>query len=161
MLVEDVMADEMVTCDLNESLENIAYKMWNGDLGAVPVLNEYGMPVGMITDRDICMALALRHSHAAHLHARDLLHGRFVSCSPKWEIKQALKLMAQEKIRRLPVVNGDGHIMGLVSLGDLAVVAVSGKKKTELTKEEFVDAFNNIATPHIRHSHELAVSGSA
>lgn len=158
MLVEDVMTEETVICDINESLESIAYKMWNGDFGAVPVVNEYGMPVGVITDRDICMALALRHCNASQLRARDLLHDRFVSCSPKWELKQALKLMAQEKIRRLPVVDDDGHIKGLVSLADMAVVAVSGKKKGSLSKGDFVDAFCNIAVPHIPHSHALTVT---
>lgn len=148
MLVEQAMTTATACCGLHDSLESIAFQMWNGDLGAVPVLNEHGMPIGIITDRDIAMAVALRHAAPADLLAQDLMRGNLISCSPKWEIKQALKLMVKEKIRRLPVVNDQHQVVGLLSLSDIAACAGTGKKKTDLSVTEFIGAMRVIAAPH-------------
>lgn len=149
MLVEQAMTTATLCCDLNDTLETIAYQMWNGDCGAVPVLNEQGMPVGIITDRDIAMALALRHAKAAQLRAGDLVGVRpLVSCSPRWELKQALKLMTKEKIRRLPVVDDEHRVVGLLSLCDIVEVAGSGRKKSDVSITELVDSLRKIARSH-------------
>lgn len=149
MLVEQAMTTATACCGLNDSLETIAYQMWNGDFGAVPVLNEQGMPVGMITDRDIAMAAALRHASPAQLFAHQLIGERpLVSCSPTWELKQALKLMVKEKIRRLPVVDDEHRVVGLLSLCDIIEVAGSGRKKSDEAVADLVAAQRLIAESH-------------
>lgn len=149
MLVEHAMTTATLCCSLDDTLETIAYQMWNGDCGAVPVLNEQGMPVGIVTDRDIAMALALRHASAHQLRARDLVGARaLVSCSPSWELRQALKLMTKEKIRRLPVVDDQHHVVGLLSLCDIVEVAGSGRKKSDVSITELVDSLRQIAQSH-------------
>lgn len=148
MQVENVMSAATICCGLQDSLESVVYQMWNGDVGAVPVLNEQGMPVGIITDRDIAMALGLRHVSPAQLCARDLLDAPLVSCSPRWDVRQALKLMAKERIRRLVVVDDQHHMVGMLSLCDVAAVAGNGRKKSDVSLTELVEAMRLIATPH-------------
>lgn len=149
MLVEQAMTKTTVCCGLNDSLEHIIYQMWNGDFGAVPIVNEHGMPVGIITDRDIAMALGLRHASPAQLYAGDLVSGQqLVSCSASWELKQALKLMVKEEIRRLPVVDDAHQVVGILSLSDIASFAGNGRKKTDVSLTEYVEAMKVIARSH-------------
>lgn len=161
MLVEQAMTTATACCGLNDSLETIAYQMWNGDFGAVPVLNEQGMPVGMITDRDIAMATALRHASPAQLFAHQLIGERpLVSCSPKWELKQALKLMVKEKIRRLPVVDDQYQVIGILTLSDIGHAVGSGRKKTEISPAEFAGAMKMIAGAHRQSARAVAAQVS-
>lgn len=155
MLVEDCMTTDTVTCYQDEALSSIAHKMFCGDFGAVPVLDDFDRPVAMITDRDICMTVMFKNKQPDNLYARDVTSQAIISCSPKWEVKQALKLMRKEKIRRLPVVDDDAKIVGILSLSDIASGAAFGRKKGELKQMDFIDTFKSIAEPHMRGSHQL------
>ena len=155
MLVKDCMTTDTVTCHQDEPLSSIAHKMFCGDFGAVPVLDDYDRPVAMITDRDICMTVMFKNNRPDSLCARDVINHTLISCSPTWEVRQALKLMQKEQVRRLPVVDDEGKIIGLLSLSDIATSATFGRKKSELKQMEFIDTFKSIAEPHMRKSPQL------
>ncbi len=152
MLVKDCMTTDTVTCHQDEPLSSIAHKMFCGDFGAVPVLDDFNRPVAMITDRDICMTVMFKNNQPDSLYARDVINHSLVSCSPTWEVKQALKLMQKEQVRRLPVVDDEGKIVGLLSLSDIATSAPFGRKKGELKQMDFIDTFKSIAEPHTQKS---------
>ena len=82
--------------------------MWDYDCGALPVVNEAGHVIGMITDRDIAIAAATKRRPAAEIAVSEVISGNVCSCVRDDDIKSALKTMRHEKVRRLPVVKADG-----------------------------------------------------
>lgn len=120
MKIEDVMTRSVQACAPNDTLATAAQIMWENDCGAVPVVDKDGKLLGIITDRDLAMAahlqnVALRESRVASAMARDVK-----SCSPQATPAAVQALMQQHKIRRVPVVDADRRLVGMVSLGDLA-----------------------------------------
>lgn len=120
MKIEDVMTRSVHACAPNDTLATAAQIMWENDCGAVPVVDKDGKLLGIITDRDLAMAahlqnVALRESRVASAMARDVK-----SCSPQATPAAVQTLMQQHKIRRVPVVDADRRLVGMVSLGDLA-----------------------------------------
>jgi CBS domain-containing protein len=93
--------------------------MRDGDVGAIAVKAD-GKLVGIVTDRDItCRALATGRN-VAKMKAKDVMTKRVVSCSPTDDIKTAIRMMEAKKIRRLPVMDSDKALVGMLSLGDIS-----------------------------------------
>lgn len=125
MKIEEIMTRDVRTCTPNDSLATAAQIMWENDCGAVPVVDRDGKIVGIITDRDLAMAaqlqgVALRESRVASAMARDIK-----TASPQDTPATLQALMQQHKIRRVPVVDAEKRLVGMVSLGDLAYVMSS------------------------------------
>jgi CBS domain-containing protein len=110
-------------CELNESLAQAAKTMWETDCGALPVLKDGREVVGLITDRDICMAMAMRDCNPAAVSAEEVITGNVFSVKPEDEIKEALELMQQQQVRRLPVVSAEGELKGMLSMNDIVLQA--------------------------------------
>ena len=120
MEVQRMMRHSVRTCHPNDSLNDAAQIMWEDVCGSVPVVDDHLKPVGFLTDRDICMA---PYTQGAPLHAlrvESAMARRVVSCRPTDDIDDAARVMAQNRVRRLPVVGGDGRLIGLLTLDDLA-----------------------------------------
>ncbi len=136
MKVEDVMTKGVHSCRPETNLSMAAMQMWNGDLGALPVLANGGTVVGIITDRDICMAAATKHCDPSTIKVEEVMTGQLYSCAPETEIHEALQTMQQRRVRRLPVINSDnGKLAGILSLNDVALKAQSGAK-VELSAQD-------------------------
>src|SRR6266481_2638161 len=128
MKVQDVMTYDVQSCAPETNLATVAMKMWRGDFGAMPVVTGRKV-VGMITDRDICMAAATKHCDPATIRVEDVTTGEVYGCSPDTDIHEALKIMQQRKVRRLPIINADdGKLAGILSLNDIALKAQSDDK---------------------------------
>ncbi len=127
------MTKDVGTCRADENLGNAVFVMWQKDCGVVPVLNGEKKVIGMITDRDVCIALTSRNQIASEVMVGDLLNGKLISCSPKDPVKAALKMMAKRKIKRLPVINKKGDLKGIISIADVLRL----KKKKSLKKDLF------------------------
>jgi CBS domain-containing protein len=123
MKVQDVMTRDVHTCRPDTNLAMAAMQMWDGDFGVLPVENG-GRIVGMITDRDICMAAATKHRDPTTIQVEEVITGQVHSCSPDTDIREALKVMQRNKVRRLPVINADDRkLAGILSLNDVALKA--------------------------------------
>src|SRR5690242_11310459 len=109
MKVKEVMTGSPNVCDLNESLAEAAKVMWDADCGVLPVLKDGQEVVGLITDRDICMALAMRDSSPTTISAEEVITGDVYSVAPEDDVKKALELMREHQVRRLPVINPEGE----------------------------------------------------
>jgi CBS domain-containing protein len=125
MQVEDVMTKEVRCCSPDDSLEYAAQLMWEHDCGCLPVCGGSSgdtayRTIGVVTDRDICMCALFQHKPLSELHVRDAMATRVLACQPGDSLEHAERMMRDEQIRRLPVVNGDGNLLGLISLADLA-----------------------------------------
>jgi len=136
MTVGDLMTTDVKVCASNDGLDVAARLMWANDCGSVPVVGENGRVVGMLTDRDICMAALTQGGALTQLCVSNAMAKVVHSCLPEEPLATAEDLMALHRVRRIPVVNTDGRLVGILSLSDLAREAArqrSRKKKAEVT----------------------------
>ena len=125
MTVRDLMTSNVKTCRPDTNLAEAGRDMWEGDCGALPVVNDEGRVTGMITDRDICIALATRGRSADRIAVREVARGHVHTCLRDDDATVALLAMKAHKVRRLPVVDAEGHIQGMLSLNDVVTHAGS------------------------------------
>ena len=123
MKIKDIMTGDIATCDLNASLTFAAKEMWDHDCGVLPVLKDGKEVVGIITDRDICMGAAMKNRSPSNISVEEVITGRVYSIAEEDDLQLALDLMQQYKVRRLPVLNADGELKGMLSIDDLVRVA--------------------------------------
>ena len=129
MKVHDIMNRDVHTCRPETNLAMAAMQMWDGGFGVLPVLADGGKVVGMITDRDICMAAATKHRDPAAIRVEEVVTGEVYGCSPDTDIHEALTIMQQRQVRRLPIINADdGKLAGILSLNDVALKAQADGK---------------------------------
>jgi CBS domain-containing protein len=135
MKVQDIMTYSVQTCSLDSNLAAAAMQMWRGDFGVMPVVAS-GKVVGIITDRDICMAAATKHRDPAKIRVKEVISGKVYGCSPDTDIREALKIMRKRQVRRLPIISAeDRSLCGILSLNDIALKA-QDIKGTELSPQD-------------------------
>jgi CBS domain-containing protein len=124
MQIEEVMTKKVAFCRVDDQLNVAAQIMWDRDCGSVPVVDLAGRVVGMLTDRDICMAAYTRGLRLSEIRADSVMSKELHLARASDPIDVARKLLAAYQIRRLPVVGADGRLAGIISLGDLARAAL-------------------------------------
>jgi CBS domain-containing protein len=117
--VRSVMTTQVHTCSAEDSLARAAELMWESDCGIVPVV-EGSHVVGLVTDRDICMATYTQGRPPAEIRVGSVMAQRVYACAADDAIGSALALMAQQRVRRLPVCGSDGRLVGMLALADIA-----------------------------------------
>lgn len=120
MRVQDIMTRQLETCRADDSLWLAARKMWDHDIGALPVLGGDGRVTSVLTDRDIAMAAYLRGKSLGEVKVSDAMSRRLVTVQPTEPIRIAEDRMRSEQVHRIPVVNEVGSLEGMVTLNDLA-----------------------------------------
>jgi len=95
--------------------------MWTQDCGVLPVLEDSGRVVGIVTDRDLFIALGTQNRNASGLAVGEIMHREPFICAPGDDIRDALKAMVEQRIRRLPVVDESGALKGILSLNDVVL----------------------------------------
>ena len=143
MLVKSMMTSEVKSCAADTSLAAAARIMSNRDCGIVPVVDAQQKLLGVITDRDVCLAVATRFRSPEELPVRDVMTNKVYTCSPDDDARTALKLMKNHAVRRLPVVTADGRLRGLISIDDL-VLRADSHKGADVSSEDVLDAFKSI-----------------
>ena len=144
MKIDALMTRAVVTCRPDDSLNGAAQRMWDHDCGALAVVDGEGHLAGMLTDRDICMAGYFRGQALQHLRVADAMSREVHSLPADQSVKAALQAMEQHKVRRLPVVDAQGRLVGILSLADL--VRASGRKGAsgKLKPEHVLDTLRAI-----------------
>lgn len=146
MKVQDVMNYNVQTCRPETNLADAAMRMWRGDFGILPVVADGQKVVGVITDRDICMAAATKHRDPANIRVKEVTSGKVFGCSPDTDIREALKIMQQKQVRRLPIISAeDGRLAGILSMNDVAL-KVKSDRKAELSAEDVENTLRAICT---------------
>ena len=123
MKVEQIMNRNVKVCRPQDSLNKAAQIMWEEPCGAVPVVDEQSKPIGFLTDRDICIAAYTQGKSLERLRVEVAMARKVVSCGADDDLRSAAELMRENRTRRLPVVDRNGTLAGLLSLDDLACVA--------------------------------------
>jgi CBS domain-containing protein len=123
MKVEQLMTKEPHTCAAEDALAQAARIMWEHDCGCVPVLAGPGSRrlAGIVTDRDLCMAAYTQGRPLWEIPVRSVMATEPWTCHPDDALRDALRIMRHRQVRRLPVVDAQGNLLGLLSLSDVAV----------------------------------------
>jgi CBS domain-containing protein len=145
MKVKELMTTDVKHCGMETNLAAAAKIMWEGDCGAVPVIDERDRVVGVITDRDICIAAATRPRTEAEILVKDVISKALYTCAPGDDVRAALETMKSRKVRRLPVVGQEGRLAGIVSIHDIAVR--SRNRSADVSTDSVLDAFIAITAP--------------
>ena len=123
MKAKEIMTPSPTACTPTDTLAEAARAMWDNDCGILPVVAEGGKVVGLITDRDICMSAGMHGANLANLAVEDVINGKVYSVEPDDDVQTALETMRDRKVRRLPVVDSDGMLQGMLSMNDVVLCA--------------------------------------
>jgi CBS domain-containing protein len=157
MKVADLMTKNVMACRSDEPLSAACKIMWECDCGTVPVLAADGdRVIGVITDRDICMCCWMRSAPPQQLQIADAMSKELHSASPDDTVAQAARIMRAHQIRRLPVVDRSGRLVGILSLADIVREAERGgdRRDRDLAAHEITSTLANIVhTPPAAQPH--------
>ncbi len=120
MEVKRLMKHQVRVCHPHDSLNDAAQIMWEEACGSVPIVDEDFRPVGFLTDRDICMAAYTQGGSLRELRVETAMARRVISCQSGDDVEGAARLMRENLVRRLPVLDAHGALLGLLSLDDIA-----------------------------------------
>jgi len=120
MRVKDLMSQPVFTCTPDQPLQAAAQVMWEHDCGIVPVVDYESHLVGVVTDRDICMAALFQNRALSEIPISSVMASNVSTCRPEDPLIDAEHLMGLRQVHRLPVVDDAGVPTGLLSLADVA-----------------------------------------
>jgi CBS domain-containing protein len=150
MRIEQIMTKQVRSCRASDTLERAAQLMWDGDCGCLPVCAGDGLNrvVSMITDRDICMSALFQGKALRELPVSSAMATRLLTCKAADAVAGAEKTMREARIRRLPVVDEQGTLIGIIGLADIAHEAVQehGAAKQDVTETEVCGTLAAICT---------------
>ncbi len=147
MHVGSIMARGVLSCRTDDPMSHAARIMWENDCGAVPVVDDTGKVVGMITDRDLCMAAFTRDQPLSRMSVASACSDLLVAVRAGDSIEAAERMMQKHQVRRLPVTDDDGRPVGMLSLNDLARHARPGRGGDELDPRTILSTLAAIGTP--------------
>jgi CBS domain-containing protein len=149
MKVRDVMRSAPKYCAPGTNLAAVAEMLWRGGCGALPVVGPNDQVVGIITDRDVCLALGTRNRRPSEVTADQAMSHPPVTCKSSDEIHQALAIMHDHRLRRLPVLGDGGKLEGILSLSDLILQARhEDGSRPELAYEDVMRVLRSIYWVH-------------
>lgn len=146
MKVKDVMMRTAAGCSADTNLGAAVEIMWNRNCGILPIVDAQAKVTGVITDRDICIALGTRNRLPGEIAAGEVATGKIFCCNPEDDIRAALTTMAQAKVRRLPVINTEEKLEGILSMDDVVLHSEAGRagRPVDLSHEEVVETLKKL-----------------
>jgi CBS domain-containing protein len=121
MRADQIMSLPVVTCRSNETVARAAREMLDHDCGAIPIVNDKGKLVGMLTDRDICMSALAQGVSLASISIHTAMTNDVYAATPDTDVAAIREVMRINRVHRVPVVDRDNKPIGIVSATDLAV----------------------------------------
>ncbi len=153
MYVKDAMAKTPAFCSPETSLGAAVEIMWNRNCGIIPVVDARQQVVGVITDRDIAIALGTRNRLPAEITVEEAATRKVQTCLPEDEIHTALDTMAQNKVRRLVVVNEQNQLEGVLSMDDVVLNAGSRTGlKPDISADDVLRTLKTLYSPQLTAS---------
>lgn len=139
MKVEDLMTTNPTCCKADTALQEVARKMVEHDCGEIPVLDSSGKPLGVVTDRDICCRTVAEGKNPLDMKARDIMTTPCITVTPDTRLNECCKLMEDEQVRRVLVVDASGRCCGVVAQADIA--------RHDENKREVAEVLEKISQP--------------
>ena len=136
MLVKEIMSRDLIWCAPADTAQDAAKLMKGHGIGALPVLSGGASKTleGIVTDRDLCCTIVAEAQLAEATRVADVMTRRPVTCAPENTIEDCEKLMQKHQIRRVPVIDPQGHCVGIVAQADIALHAPAGAVATTLAQ---------------------------
>jgi CBS domain-containing protein len=151
MRVKDIMTKQVTSCGPDDTLDRAAQLMWDKDCGLLPICARDGINrvVGVITDRDICMSALFQGKALSELRVADAMARQVQVCRPGDTFADAEESLRTLQLRRLPVVDDAGALVGIITLADLAREAARERKTKvkDITEAEVGDTLARVCQP--------------
>jgi CBS domain-containing protein len=151
MRVKDIMTKQVISCGPDDTLDRAARLMWDSDCGCLAVCKSDGVNrlVGVITDRDICMSAMFQGKPLSERHVAEAMASNVHVCRPGDSLADADNSLRKKQLRRLPVVDDQGSLVGIITLGDLARKAARERNTTrhDITEAQVGDTLAAICQP--------------
>jgi CBS domain-containing protein len=147
MRAQDLMTSPTITCHVNDPLNVAAARMWDADIGALPVVNDDGKVTGVITDRDICMAAYTQCRTLDSMLVNSAMAKHVISARPDAQLSEIEELMARNQVRRIPIVDDLGKPIGIVSMNDLAIESVQPDTATKHAASKLAHTLAAVCQP--------------
>jgi len=164
MNVKDVMVTDVSACRPESNLAEAAASMWISRCAELPVVDGSGHVLSLITNQDICAAKDSRNMRALEIHVKDVSLPRALSCDADDNVQLAFKRMVSQKVPRIPVVDHDRKLVGIVSIGGLLQRSEDRPNKLGISHEDVVNAAASIekadstrAREHARAAHRTGL----
>jgi len=145
MNVGDLCICDVAAVGRQTSLARAGTLMRRFNVGALPVIDRNDRPVGMITDRDIALALAQRNGLPSEILVDEVMTEGVATCEADDDVREALRIMGREQVHRLPVVDDRGQLEGIISIDDVICHAVDVDGGRELPYVQVVETQCRIA----------------
>jgi len=158
MTVKSLMTSTVKACRADDDLQRAAQIMWDNDCGIVPVVDAEDHVVGMVTDRDICMAAYTRGQPLWAMSVSSAMAAQVHAVREADSVHTAEAVMQGARVRRLPVVDDDGRLTGIVSLSDLARHAsrAPGGRSDGLSSSSLLQTLAKICERNVRSAEAAA-----
>lgn len=159
MKIMDVMVKTPAVCSLETNLGTAVEIMWNRNCGFLPVLDAQRFVVGVVTDRDIAIALGSKNRLPGEITVAEVATRKVHSSRPEYDIHMALDTMAENKVRRLVVVNELNQLEGVLSMGDVVHFAeTTPGEKAELSSDAVLRTLKTLYGPQLSPRTAAAVA---
>jgi CBS domain-containing protein len=143
MKVQDVMTKDVIFCAPQDNLADAADLLIQRDCGVLPIVDAAKKVVGIITDRDICIAAASRNMKPSDIKTADFTGKKVFSCQANEKIEDVLKKMKKYQIKRLPVTSQDDALVGIISIADI----LSATDEHKSLRKKVISTLKSISKP--------------
>lgn len=132
----DVMTREPVCCEPGESVNQVAKLMKREDVGSIPVVDSHEDKklIGIVTDRDLVLKVLAEGLSTDRATVRDAMTANPASCGENDDVSRAVEMMSDRQVRRMPIVNENGRLTGIIAQADVATRVHSDRKTGELVE---------------------------
>jgi len=144
MKVRDVMTKQVSFSNPDTTLDQAVRSMQHKNCGFLPVVGEGGNVIGVITDRDICIALGTRNRKASELTVWDVMPTKLFTCTADDDIHSVLTTMRISGVRRLPVIDREGAPIGVLSIDDIVLRAREYGLTQDVSYKDVEDTYKAI-----------------
>src|SRR5438105_509501 len=137
MKCKEVMTDNPVCCLPNDTVGQAARVMRREDVGPVPVINDdqSRQLIGIVTDRDLALKVVAESRDSNHTSVLDVMTSTIVVCRAGEDVSSAIRAMEEHQVRRIPVIDDEGRIVGIISQADVATRIREPKRTGEVVHE--------------------------
>ena len=133
----ELMTQNPICCMSGESVEHAAQLMLAEDVGSIPIVDDSHNRrlIGILTDRDIALRIVAESRDACQITVREVMTKTPISCGSDDEVQRVLETMANNQVRRVPIVDSHNRLVGIIAQGDIATRFGQPEKTGEVIRE--------------------------
>jgi|GEM_PF-468236 len=156
--IKEMMIDTPKHCEKNHSVQSVISEMSKSNIGSLPVIDKDRKVIGVVTDRDICIGLSKTHKPIDELKVQDVMSSQIHTCTPEDDASKALNIMRTKKVGRVPIVDKEGRLQGIVSLNGIVRHHHENNEKLEeqyTGEENVMNTLHSIAARNHRYNYNF------